>query len=58
MSRQAQNNYNMKNERLNESTEGLLTALSRLQRALGDMTQCVEAASEAVRPQENAAKGA
>ncbi len=56
--RQAQNNYNMKNERLNESTEGLLTALSRLQRALGDMTQCVEAASEAVRPQENAAKGA
>lgn len=46
--RTAQSGYADRSARLNESTEGLLTALSRLQRALGDMTQCVETASGAM----------
>lgn len=44
--RAAQSGYQLKGEQLSESTEGLLTALSRLQRALGDMTQYVEAAAK------------
>lgn len=50
----AQGSYQDKTARLNENTDGLLAALSRLQRALGDMTQCVEAASDAVRASKEA----
>ena len=52
--RTAQNNYNMKAEQLNEGTEGLLSALSRMQRALGDMTQCVENAAASLRGKDGA----
>ena len=50
--RTAQGSYQVKSDKLNEGTESLLTALSRLQRALGDMTRCVEAAAEAMRGQD------
>ena len=43
--RTAQTNYNMKNEQLGEAADGLLQSMSRLQRALADMTQCVSAAA-------------
>ena len=36
--------YNTHSERLNESTDGLITTLSRMQRALTDMTAAVEKA--------------
>ena len=48
----AQNSYQAKAEELNAGTEGLLSALSRLQRALGDMASCLENA------QQSGAKGA
>ena len=37
----AQNGFKAKNEQLTEGTDGLLQSLSRLQRALDDMTKCV-----------------
>ena len=54
--RAAQNNYNMKNEQLSESADSLLQTLSRLQRALSDMTACVSRAAEGVQPPELPAK--
>ncbi|MBQ9195650.1 MAG: hypothetical protein IJ157_00290 [Clostridia bacterium] len=54
----AQNSYNMKNEQLSEGTDGLLQALSRLQRALNDMTRCVSDAAETVNADRDAAEGA
>ena len=54
----AQNNYSLKNEQLSEGADGLLKTLSQLQRALADMTQYVNAAADAVKPRDDAAKGA
>ena len=47
----AQNSYNLKNEQLNEGADGLLKTLSQLQRALADMTECVNAAAETMKLQ-------
>ena len=55
--RTAQNSYNAKNEQLSAGADGLISTLSRMQRALGDMTGCMEEASAALRGGE-AAKGA
>ena len=46
----------MKNEQLSESADSLLQTLSRLQRALSDMTACVSRAAEGVQPPELPAK--
>lgn len=42
--------YDAKAERLNEGTEGLLTTLSKMQRALGDITDMIERAASAGSP--------
>lgn len=42
----AQSAYTDKADRLNAGTDGLLSALSQLQRALGDMTRSVQAAGD------------
>ena len=44
----AQSAYTDKADRLNAGTDGLLSALSQLQRALGDMTRSVQAAGDAL----------
>ena len=54
----AQNSYALKNEQLGEAADGLLQSLSRLQRALTDMTQCVAAAADGIRRPESPAEGA
>ena len=54
----AQNGYALKNEQLGEATDGLLQSLSRLQRALADMTQCVAAAADGLREPASPAEGA
>lgn len=43
-----QHAYNDRSERINDGTDGLLSALSQLQLALGDMTRSVQAAGEAL----------
>ncbi|MBQ7455614.1 MAG: hypothetical protein IJS53_04155, partial [Clostridia bacterium] len=42
----AQSGYAQRGEQLTEQTDGLLSALSRLQRALDEMTRCVENAAK------------
>jgi len=56
--RTVQNNYNMKNEQLTQGADGVIATLSRMQRALGDMTQCLQDAGAALRDKEAEAKGA
>ncbi|MBO4836694.1 MAG: hypothetical protein J5564_03265 [Clostridia bacterium] len=48
----AQNGYNLRSEQLQEGTDGLIQSLSRLQRALGDMTARVEQAADALKAAE------
>ena len=43
-----QSTYNLKQEQLGEGADGVVQTLSRLQRALGDMTRCVTEAGEAL----------
>lgn len=47
--RAAQTGFQLKNEQLQEGADGLLQALSGMQRALGDMTRCIESAAEGVK---------
>jgi hypothetical protein len=47
----AQGAYADKTERLNAGTEGVISALSKLQRALGDMSACVQTAGDALTQQ-------
>lgn len=54
----AQNGYSLKSGQLSEETDGLLQSLSRLQRALSDMTRCVNEAAEAQKPRESREMGA
>ena len=54
--RTAQTGYQQKSQQLSEGTDGMITALSRMQRALGDMTACVETATAALHPDDG--KGA
>lgn len=54
----AQGGYAAKTEQLNEGTDGLLQSLSRLQRALSDMTRCVNEAAEALASPAGQEKGA
>ncbi len=44
----AQKGFDLKNEQLSEGAEGLLSALSRMQRALSDMTACLTGAADAL----------
>lgn len=48
--RSVQSGYTLRAEQLSESTDGLIQALSRLQRAVGDMTARMEGAAEAAKP--------
>ena len=45
----AQNGFNIKNEQLQEGADNLLQALSGMQRALADMTRCIEDAAQGMK---------
>ena len=45
----AQSGFNLKNEQLQEGADSLLQTLSGMQRALADMTRCIEDAAQTVK---------